>query len=308
MSIMLHMKKILSVSIAVMLCAVLAISASAARDKLPDPDVDARYGGGTTSTTVNTCDGMPIIPETRLGELLVDDADLLTDAQEAALLAKLNELSERQKFELVIVTVDGLNGATPRNFADDYFDYNGYGYGPDDDGALFLISPEERDWWFSTHAFGIKAFTDAGIDQMMGYVTPALKDDKYDKAFNELVKQCDKYLTQARTGEPYDTGNLPPPGMKNPMTNVLISIAIGAVVAFFVLSIMKKSLKSVRMQAKADTYLRQNSLIIANGYEQFLYSNVSRVARQSSSGGGGGGSSSHSSSSGRSHGGGGGKY
>lgn len=60
---------------------------------------------------------------------LVDEADLLSDAEEKDLLSKLDEISERQKCDLVIVTVKDLGGKTPEAFADDYFDYNGYGQG-----------------------------------------------------------------------------------------------------------------------------------------------------------------------------------
>ena len=255
--------------------------------------------------------GTQPLPDGRQYERLVDDAELLTTEEEAVLLEKLNEISERQQCDVVIVTVKTLGGKSAQDFADDFFDYNGFGYGPAADGALFLICPEERDWWFSTHAFGLKAFTDAGQDSMMKTVKPHLSADRYNKAFLELADQCDRFLTQARAGDPYDVGSLParPRGLQRPLTNVIISLVVGVVVAFLVVTAMKAPLKSVRRQAAAGSYLRQNSLNLTNSRESFLYRNVSRTARPTeSSGGGGGGSSSHSSSSGRSHGGSGGKY
>ena len=251
-------------------------------------------------------EGVQPIPNERLKSRLVDEADLLTQAEEKILLEKLDEISERQKFDLAIVTVKSLNGKTSRDYADDYFDYNGYGYGEKRDGALFLICPEERDWWFSTHAFGIKAFTDAGIDRFMVSVKTPLKNDKYNKAFNELANQCDKYLTQANTGKAYDVGNLPRLKMQNPLTNIIISIAVGLVISFFIVSAMKHSLKSVKLQNKADAYQRKDSLNITNNQDRFLYNKVTSTIRSNDSSSGG--SSSHSSSSGSSHGGSGGKY
>lgn len=50
--------------------------------------------------------------------------------------------------------------------ADDFYDYNGYGYGEEGDGIIFLISMEERKWQISTCGFGITAFTDAGQEYM----------------------------------------------------------------------------------------------------------------------------------------------
>ena len=60
---------------------------------------------------------------------LVDGADLLTDSEETALRDKLDEISERQQVDLVIVTTDSLEGKSPMEFADDFYDYNGYGFG-----------------------------------------------------------------------------------------------------------------------------------------------------------------------------------
>ena len=61
-------------------------------------------------------------------ERVQDLADLLSDSEEAALLEKLDELCERQKMEIVVLTTDTLEGMTPRDYADDIYDYSGFGY------------------------------------------------------------------------------------------------------------------------------------------------------------------------------------
>ena len=81
---------------------------------------------------------------------VVDDADLLSDSEEKALREKLEEIRVRQKMDIVIVTVNTLNGATLVDYADDTYDYNGYGYGNNRDGLLLLINMENRDWYIST--------------------------------------------------------------------------------------------------------------------------------------------------------------
>ena len=65
---------------------------------------------------------------------LVDEADLLTDSEEAALSAKLDEISLRQALDVVIVTVDSTDDRSATEYADDYFDYSEYG----EDGVLLL--------------------------------------------------------------------------------------------------------------------------------------------------------------------------
>ena len=56
-------------------------------------------------------------------ERLTDSAGLLSEEEAQNILTKLDEVSERQKFDIVILTVDSLEGATATEYADDFFDY-----------------------------------------------------------------------------------------------------------------------------------------------------------------------------------------
>ena len=97
---------------------------------------------------------------------VVDDADLLSASEASELSSIAEEISRRQQCDVVILTVDSLGGKSATAYADDYFDYNGYGYGADRSGILFLLSMEERDWWMSTRGSAIQAFTDDGIQYL----------------------------------------------------------------------------------------------------------------------------------------------
>ena len=92
------------------------------------------------------------ISNERILPRLVDGAGLLSQDQADDLLSKLDQVSEGQNFDIAIITVDALEeGYTSIEYADDIYDYNGFGMGEDYDGILFLISMEERDWAISTH-------------------------------------------------------------------------------------------------------------------------------------------------------------
>lgn len=238
---------------------------------------------------------------------LVDNARLLSDNEEKKLLNTLDEISTRQNVDIVVVTTDSLCGRSPMEYADDFYDENGYA----NDGILLLVSMEDRDWWVSTSGFGITAITDAGLDYISEEFLDDLSDGNYLKAFCIFAKQCDAFITQAKTGEPYDVGNLP----KNPFDLVkyfVIALIIGVVVAFLVTQVMKSQLKSVRLQPAAQDYVKPDSMQMKDSRDWFLYRRVSRRVRpkehSSSSHSSGGGSSTHVSSSGRTHGGGGGKF
>ena len=73
------------------------------------------------------------IPDRRLRERVVDEANLLSASEEKRLLDKVNEISERQNCDVVIVTVYDIGSKTPNEYADDFFDYNGYGKGKNAD-------------------------------------------------------------------------------------------------------------------------------------------------------------------------------
>ena len=234
---------------------------------------------------------------------VVDGADILTDAEEAELVATLDEISERQKNDIVVVTTYSLDGKSPMAYADDFYDYNGYGFGENYDGILLLISMEQRDFWISACGFGITAFTDAGIDYISEEIIYYLSDDEFASAFNKFATLSDDFLTQAKTGNPYDGENLP----KEPFSvffSLIASLVIGFVIALIVTGVMKGQLRSVRTQAAANSYVKKDSLKITNSRDLFLYRHIDRRERPKESSG----SSTHTSSSGRTHGGGGGKF
>lgn len=238
----------------------------------------------------------------RLQPRLVDGADILTDSEEAQLLSKLDKASEELQFDIAIATSYGLSDYI-RDVADDYYDYNGFGFGPDADGCVLLVDMEGRDWWISTCGYGITALTDAGIEYIGDQFESDLSNGYYYDGFETYVTLVEDFVIQSRTGEPYDSGNLP----KEPYNwffGIVVSLGVGFVIALIAVLVMKGQLKSVKRQAAAHDYLVPGSMNVTTSRDIFLYRNVTRRAKPKESSG----SSTHTSSSGRSHGGGGGSF
>ena len=238
-------------------------------------------------------------------ERVQDLAGLLSNNEEALLVTTLNELSERQKMDIIVLTTDTLNGKTPRDYADDIYDYSNFGYGESKDGALLLISVEDNDWYISTCGYGITVFTDAGIEYIGKQIKGELSDGNFAGAFDKFADLCDDFISQARTGEPYDVKNLP----KEPLSLIWIPIAIvaGFILSLIIVGRMKAKLKTVRFQPAANSYMKAGSMNITESRDLFLYNTVTRTAKPKDNDSGGG-SSTHTSSSGSTHGGGGGKF
>jgi uncharacterized protein len=267
---------------------------------------------------------------------IVDKYDLLTSAQEKALEEKAQEITQNHKMDVVIVVVWSLNGKTAEEYADDYFDNNGYGIGSKHSGTLFLLSMEYRDWAISTCGDSIYALTDYGIELLFESCKGYLSKDQYYKAFDVYLNQLDGFYRAYKEGNPidgyhnrdvddyiiYEPNNSAgtvhyraKPTTWDMVRIIGISLVIGLVIGGIVLFSLRATMNTFAPQSNATSYIPAGGFRFTVRKDTHLYSNVSKVRREtsSSSSGGyshsrGGGSSIHRSSSGRSHGGRSGKF
>ncbi|MBP3921706.1 MAG: TPM domain-containing protein [Ruminiclostridium sp.] len=243
-------------------------------------------------------------PVERTLPLVVDNADLLSDSEEATLCEKLEAVGNEHRCEVAVVTVNSTEGKSHMAYADDFYDYNGYGYGSNDDGLLFLLDMGAREMYITTHGTGLKAVTDYGREKLFDKVQGDIKSGDYYDAFMEYADIVDDYYTKYENGEAYDVSSDKTSPFQITIMNFVIAIIVAVIVAFAGTGSMKSKLKTVRSKPAASDYVKANSLDITNSNDVYLYRHVSKVKIESSSSSGGG-SSSHRSSSGRSHGGGG---
>jgi len=233
---------------------------------------------------------------------LVDNADVLTDSEEKSLLAKLNEISQRQQIDVIIVTTYNAEYNTITQFADDY---NGSNFGDDGDGILLAMDFGKRDWAISTKGKAIGAFTDAGQKYMTDKFIPYISDGDTYKGLDTFADLCDKFIKQYKTGSAYDVGNMPKE--RNMVFLIGASVIPALLLALAVCYGMTSQLKTVRRQYAAESYELRNSFYVNTAQDFFLYKRLSRTRRESSSSSGGG-SSTHRSSSGGTYGGSSGKF
>mgnify|MGYP003181246461 FL=1 len=130
--------------------------------------------------------------KTRMCPLLVDDADILSNAEEVSLLNKLENISSKSKFDVAVVTVKNIDDRTMQEYTDDFYDYYGYGQNERNDGILLLVSMREREYHITTAGRCISIFTDARLKDIMRAIEPKLRNADYIGAFNEFAVYCDK--------------------------------------------------------------------------------------------------------------------
>ena len=263
-------------------------------------------------------DGLTVQISGSSGAYVVDNAGLLSASEEAALTELAESLSRRQQCDVVILTESGTGGKSPMDYADDYFDYNGYGYGADRSGILLLLSMAERDYWISTRGSAIQAFTDDGLEYLWSKCSAYFGDDDYYRGFRAYLNTADTMLSayngtlseSALSDYQQDFDRfLGKKGRPDLGFTILLSLAIGFLIALIFSASLKGQLKSVRMRYDAAGYKRPDSMHLERNRDIYLYANTtSRVIETRRSGGGGGHSSTHISSSGATHGGHGGKF
>ncbi len=264
---------------------------------------------------------------------IVDEAGLLSDSEIAALEMQAQQLADQYGIDVIILTVNSIGNLDSTTYADDYYDQNGYGIGPDFSGVLFLISMEYRDWAISTCGEGMYALSNYQTYEIVDSISWYLSQDQFYAAFcaylNELESYFKAYADGSYTEDPdyYDPfypdfEEYPDysdyPGNRSPQpqlaTQILISVLFGAAAGGIGLLILRGQMNTAVAQKGAQSYMVGGSYDLHHSQDVFLYSHTSRVRRQNSSNGSsggmrsGGGGGFHVSSGGRMHGGGRGKF
>lgn len=245
------------------------------------------------------------VPSTRQKERLLDNADLLTENQEEDLLEKLNSISQKWQCNVIVLTVDSYNGSI-QEYADNYYYYNGFGADYNDNGILFMLSMEDREWAINTSGDAIYAFTDYGQEYMTDRMLPYLRDGDYDLAFDEYINVCDYFLDLYSQGTPYDVGYKAPRTSADVAKYVFFSVIIGLVLAIVPLFIMASELTPVKSATTATAYESEKGVNLRVKEDRFIRKTLSKTPKPQdtgSKGGSGGGSTTFTSSSGHSHGG-----
>ncbi|MBQ9413760.1 MAG: TPM domain-containing protein, partial [Clostridia bacterium] len=235
---------------------------------------------------------------------MVDEANLLTEQQAAELSAKLDEISKRLDFDVVVVTTSTLDYEDMAWYADEYYSRNGYGLGDRRSGVLLLINmsadPDERGWFISTAGEGINVINDNVIDNYFANrFVGKLSSGRFYEAFWAFADSVETVVTAARGGEATDSdGDVINQtewnelsqrqfSLKSLLISIGISLGAGLLIALIVVNRMKGKLKTVRFQSAANNYLREGSMQLLQSDDQFLYAHVDRTAKPQNNSSGG---------------------
>lgn len=211
-----------------------------------------------------------------------DDASLLTAGEEAALAEKLADLSQQYNAQILVVTIESLDGVDVDWFLNYLYDEMGFGYGENHDGVMLMLSMAERDWRILSNGYAGEAITEQEIEWIGDIIVSDLSDGNYATAFDLYADEVAYYLDGYLNGFPFDA-----------FSTLITSLIIGLIVGLIVASVLKGQLKSVRKQERANSYIKPGSMQVTLQNDLYLYRNVTRTKRETpkSSGSSGSGGS-----------------
>lgn len=255
--------------------------------------------GETYTTTVPIVENMPRV---------YDGAGLLSQSEIESLSNSLENLSNKYGADFAVVSTNSTSGADVQDYADDFYDYNGYA----NNGALFLIDMGSRQVTVSTAGSMIDILNDDVIeriyDDMMGY----LQNGDYYRALKCFVEDADYFIERnSQSGSTDYPVTNPKPKPRFTAQNAMLAAFVAALVTLVVYFVLRGQLKSVAVEHFARNYVVDRSFRITGYSDMFITSNVTRSPRPKDDDRGSGHSggsfstshSSHTSSSGSSHGG-----
>ena len=261
-------------------------------------------GAALSAVARAVADGTPASDGSGLGALrVIDESDLLSDAEEQALDAKLAAYEAAHGIRILVGTVKNTHGQVLGKVANGVVDRIA------DGGAngtiVLLLAPKERDFYISTdNKMRTRITDDDGIDYLADQFVPSLKEDKYAEGFTAFAATVDEMATYyEKEGKPFN-----PDAFLLTIITLVGALIAAALVYWFIFANLSDSMLSVRSAHEAHDYVERGSFRLTHKEDVFLRPTESRETKHKETSSSSSGSYISTSSRDESHGGGGGKY
>lgn len=239
-----------------------------------------------------------------------DFADLLSTTEEDSLYSSIAEFIQTYNLDMAVVTINH-NFTSAMRYADDFYDYNGFGVGSTNDGLLFLIDMDNREMYITTTGTAQLIFDDYRINKILDATYAEIINQDYYGCAGEFVRlsqnyasfgipDSNKYVDIDEYGDYYVTTT------NNKSVSFEVAFVIAGIITLIFMIISLSKHRMVKKASGAKHYLKNTR--ITSRVDNLLHTHTSKVYIPPANTSSGGGSSTHHSSSGRSHGGGGRRF
>ena len=303
------MRKVCYLLLIVILFSFCIVPVSASTNTFSRTEDNLLVSSDITVTSQNI-DNILNTPAVDASEKVYDFAELLTLSEEEKLYHQVEQFMDSANLDLAIVTISENNKLNAREYADDFYDYNGFGTDSEHSGVLFLVDMDTREIYMSTTGKAISLYSDYRIDMTLDAISQEFSNQNYYQGivkFVTILKNYDTIGLPSNKDSKYAIGDDGEVYREFPW---LIVLGVPFAITAIVIGVMIHKNKLVRAATSSREYLDKDSLKINTVSDRLIFTNTVAVPRSTGSSGSssGGGSSRHSGSSGRSHGGGGHRF
>ena len=247
-----------------------------------------------------------------------DDAGLFTEEEIADLEERIADMTDHTGLDMVVLTTNDTGGKTTVEYADDFYDYNGFGVGNKNSGFIYIIDMNERLIEMTSLGGANQILSDSNYDKILDRAYDKLGNGNYAASAVSVINDIDNYYDDAmRRNWSYNkkTGEW---SRKKTLSFIELFIAFfAALVAAMIPYKNTKNQYAMKNEKKLAlgaqlAYRAAASFVFAAAADQLLNKStttriIPRAQRSSGSSSGSGPfghTTTHTSSSGRSHGGG----
>ena len=138
-----------------------------------------------------------VLPKPSQREYIVDTADIVS-AEDRAQIEKIGEeLREKTKAEIVVVTVATLDGTDIESYANELFRSWGIGDAKQSNGVLLLIAKDDRKFRIEV-GYGLEGeITDGRSGEILDKMKPYFRDEKYSEGVLNAYQKLAAYAYHA---------------------------------------------------------------------------------------------------------------
>ena len=180
------MRKVCYLLLIVILFSFCIVPVSASTNTFSRTEDNLLVSSDITVTSQNI-DNILNTPAVDASEKVYDFAELLTLSEEEKLYHQVEQFMDSANLDLAIVTISENNKLNAREYADDFYDYNGFGTDSEHSGVLFLVDMDTREIYMSTTGKAISLYSDYRIDMTLDAISQEFSNQNYYQTLMPLL-------------------------------------------------------------------------------------------------------------------------
>lgn len=201
-----------------------------------------------------------------------DYAQVFTMSEENNLKLNINEYIEKYNIDMIIVTVKHRTQKTTKLYAQEFYNYNGFGKGQNLDGIIFVMDFSLDNLETQVEVFGdaIKIYDHNRVKDLLQEITRN-KEKGYFKMSDLFIRNAYKYAKEGVVISNPDNieSTISNSILKKPIPWIFILIASLVVSSVTIIILIFKN-KMIRKSTNANLYLKKDSIVINVSDDDFI--------------------------------------